>query len=235
VAVSGSGRARASLSSTEIDCFSLRTGSGLKSRSGRCKSWARAGSALDEPAGSQFLSIIYDDKGQRQNLLFIPGSLWMCSPGDTKRRAEECTVAIREAVKAATGKDVARVTSKPVVMPVSLSGAVIIGLPLLFVLIVNVWLLFGGLHQIAFLGLPAPETMQLRRFPEPLPLLPMPEPTPVSPTGLVDVAAHPGGPWIARLTNGVTVELLGVSENPSQDRPWWRPDGSPLPSDPMIG
>ncbi|MEN6407444.1 MAG: serine/threonine-protein kinase, partial [Thermoguttaceae bacterium] len=32
----------------------------------------------------------------------------------------------------------------------------------------------------------------------------------------------------ARLPSGVTVELLGVSENPSKDRPWWRPDGSPL-------
>jgi hypothetical protein len=32
----------------------------------------------------------------------------------------------------------------------------------------------------------------------------------------------------AQLSDGVTVELLGVSENPSKDRPWWRPDGSPL-------
>ncbi len=32
----------------------------------------------------------------------------------------------------------------------------------------------------------------------------------------------------ARLPSGITVELLGVSENPSKDRPWWRPDGSPL-------
>ena len=35
-------------------------------------------------------------------------------------------------------------------------------------------------------------------------------------------------PYKARLPNGTTVELLGVSDNPSQDRPWWRPDGSPL-------
>ncbi len=32
----------------------------------------------------------------------------------------------------------------------------------------------------------------------------------------------------ARLLSGVTVELLGISENPSKDMPWWRPDGSPL-------
>ncbi len=30
------------------------------------------------------------------------------------------------------------------------------------------------------------------------------------------------------MPNGVTVELLGVAESPSKDRPWWRPDGSPL-------
>jgi hypothetical protein len=32
----------------------------------------------------------------------------------------------------------------------------------------------------------------------------------------------------ARLPSGITIELLGVSENPSEDKPWWRPDGSPL-------
>ena len=32
----------------------------------------------------------------------------------------------------------------------------------------------------------------------------------------------------ARLPSGITVELLGVAENPSKDKPWWRPDGSPL-------
>jgi len=32
----------------------------------------------------------------------------------------------------------------------------------------------------------------------------------------------------AALANGVKVELMGVSENPSKDRSWWRPDGSPL-------
>ena len=32
----------------------------------------------------------------------------------------------------------------------------------------------------------------------------------------------------ARLASGVTVQLYGVSENPSKGRLWWRPDGSPL-------
>ncbi|MGD0383860.1 MAG: DUF1559 domain-containing protein [Thermoguttaceae bacterium] len=34
--------------------------------------------------------------------------------------------------------------------------------------------------------------------------------------------------FVARLPSGITVELLGVSENPSKDKPWWRPDGTPL-------
>ena len=32
----------------------------------------------------------------------------------------------------------------------------------------------------------------------------------------------------ASLPNGVEVELLGVCENPSEGKQWWRPDGSPL-------
>ena len=40
------------------------------------------------------------------------------------------------------------------------------------------------------------------------------------------------GPWKARLPSGVMVELLGVAENPSKGRPWWRPDGSPLAKPP---
>ena len=35
-------------------------------------------------------------------------------------------------------------------------------------------------------------------------------------------------PFQAPLRSGVFVELLGLSENPSRDSPWWRPDGSPL-------
>jgi hypothetical protein len=46
------------------------------------------------------------------------------------------------------------------------------------------------------------------------------------------------GAFEARLSNGVTVELLGVSKHPSQKDSWWRPDGSPLataPCDPLKG
>ena len=45
---------------------------------------------------------------------------------------------------------------------------------------------------------------------------------------VAETAAQPGGPWTARLPSGVTVELLGVAEDPSLNRPWWRPDGTPL-------
>jgi beta-lactamase regulating signal transducer with metallopeptidase domain len=42
----------------------------------------------------------------------------------------------------------------------------------------------------------------------------------------------------ARFPSGITVELLGVCENPSKDKPWWRPDGSLLadrPYNSVIG
>ncbi len=45
-------------------------------------------------------------------------------------------------------------------------------------------------------------------------------------TGLQSEEGKP--PYEARLPSGITVELYGVSENPSKDRQWWRPDGSPL-------
>jgi hypothetical protein len=34
--------------------------------------------------------------------------------------------------------------------------------------------------------------------------------------------------FVARFSNGVEVELVGLSKNPSKDQPWWRPDGSRL-------
>ena len=36
----------------------------------------------------------------------------------------------------------------------------------------------------------------------------------------------------AQLPSGIMIELLGVSDNPSDNKPWWRPDGSPLPERP---
>jgi RNA polymerase sigma factor (sigma-70 family) len=36
----------------------------------------------------------------------------------------------------------------------------------------------------------------------------------------------------ASFSDGIKVEFLGLSENPSKDKPWWRPDGSPLEKPP---
>lgn len=44
-----------------------------------------------------------------------------------------------------------------------------------------------------------------------------------------EAAAAPAPPsWKATFSSGVTVELAGVSESPSEGKPWWRPNGSPL-------
>src|SRR5206468_359963 len=53
-------------------------------------------------------------------------------------------------------------------------------------------------------------------------------------------ATQPAGTWTdpavarpqkltATLPNGVTIELLGVAEHPSKDKPWWSPAGAPIP------
>jgi hypothetical protein len=44
--------------------------------------------------------------------------------------------------------------------------------------------------------------------------------------------------WTKMLSNGATIELVGVSPHPSGPKTWWRPDGSPLteaPYDDMHG
>ena len=44
--------------------------------------------------------------------------------------------------------------------------------------------------------------------------------------GFAEIVAQ--GPFEAWLPNGIKVELVGVAEHPSKDRPWWKPDGSRL-------
>jgi hypothetical protein len=43
-----------------------------------------------------------------------------------------------------------------------------------------------------------------------------------------DTTTQPTEDWKITLPSGVTVEMIGVSENPSDGKQWWRPDGSPL-------
>ncbi len=54
-------------------------------------------------------------------------------------------------------------------------------------------------------------------------LLPLIELVPAAP---VEAAAK--GDFVATFSNGVSVELIGLSKNPSADSPWWKPDGTPL-------
>jgi hypothetical protein len=58
------------------------------------------------------------------------------------------------------------------------------------------------------------------------------------------VVAGPTGPdprWMRTLSNGATIEVLGVSPHPSGPNTWWKPDGTPLAQAPcdrsrnMIG
>jgi len=44
----------------------------------------------------------------------------------------------------------------------------------------------------------------------------------------------PETPWKAILSNGTTVEFIGICENPSAGKQWWGPDGSPLDYVPYI-
>ncbi len=51
-------------------------------------------------------------------------------------------------------------------------------------------------------------------------------------------ASGMSSPFTAKLPCGVVVELLGVSEHPSKENSWWRPNGSPLaepPCEPLKG
>jgi hypothetical protein len=50
--------------------------------------------------------------------------------------------------------------------------------------------------------------------------------------GSSETATGKPGEYKVTLPNGVTVELLGVCEHPSQGKMWWRPDGTPLEESP---
>jgi predicted Ser/Thr protein kinase len=90
------------------------------------------------PLGHQFLSVIYDEKGQRKTLLFMPGTLWFRTAGDTKRYAAEWIIAIREAVKAATGIDLSYSMDRPTVVPSSPWGALLVITPLWLISVILV-------------------------------------------------------------------------------------------------
>jgi hypothetical protein len=41
-------------------------------------------------------------------------------------------------------------------------------------------------------------------------------------------------PFTAKFSNGVNVQLIGLSENPSKGKPWWAPDGTKLDAPPYA-
>lgn len=49
----------------------------------------------------------------------------------------------------------------------------------------------------------------------------------------LSLAAPDGDPYTVSLPNGVTLRLFAVSTSPSLDRPWWKPDGSPVDAPPF--
>ena len=91
------------------------------------------------PPGHQYLSVVYDDRGQRKTLLFMPGDSIMISPNQSRKRAAEWILAICETVKTATGKDVPCVAGKSAVVPASPWGALLVFFPLLLVNVALVW------------------------------------------------------------------------------------------------
>ena len=54
-------------------------------------------------------------------------------------------------------------------------------------------------------------------------LSPLVELVPAAPNGSAG-----GSGFVVKFSNGATVELVGLSENPSAGAPWWKPDGTPL-------
>ena len=52
--------------------------------------------------------------------------------------------------------------------------------------------------------------------------------------GALKPQAAEEGPFTATFSNGVEVQLVGLSENPSQGKTWWAPDGTPLPNAPYA-
>jgi hypothetical protein len=109
-------------------------------------------------------------QGQRKTLLFLPGTLWFRTVGDTRRCAAEWITAIRETVKAATGNDLCCRTDQVTVIPASPWGTLLLYVS---VLVTTVILLSPSLHLANSRQLP-PITVPVR--PVPRMVLPHKEP-----------------------------------------------------------
>jgi hypothetical protein len=60
------------------------------------------------------------------------------------------------------------------------------------------------------------------------------EDKPQAAQGTPPPAAAPDEPFTATFSNGVKVQLIGLSENPSKGKPWWAPDGTRLEAAPYA-
>ncbi|MEX0775974.1 MAG: serine/threonine-protein kinase [Phycisphaeraceae bacterium] len=98
-------------------------------------------------------------------------------------------------------------------------------------LVAGTYLTGRGIH--AYLGQPDVDWHATAALLPPQPLTPSTQPVAAtSPFAAPVIESTTGERWQAELPGGVTVELVGISENPSQEKRWWRPDGTLLPSPP---
>jgi serine/threonine protein kinase len=137
-----------------------------EARAGRFPRWM-------SPAGHEFLSLHYQDAGDAPgpgHLCFLPGEGLLRLPGDAYNVTAEWITAIRDAVKAATGRDLPMAAAPEVVhismgsfIPVFLAPFIAMGILLAFLgyghgsipkePVVKAGLLVGGVLLVAFAGM----------------------------------------------------------------------------------
>ena len=92
---------------------------------------------------------------------------------------------------------------------------------------VTVFLGFGAALAVGFWSLGAPMRQMMQGM-QTAPGSEAARPPALAPVPPATQPAAALSPWIETLSNGITVELVGVAEYPSEGKQWWRPDGSPL-------
>ena len=123
------------------------------------------------PLGHQLLSVIYVQKGERKTLLFMPGTFWFRTAGDTRRYAAEWITAIRETVKAATGNDLSCRTDRVTVVLASPWGTLLVFVPLLAiaVILLSISLHRGGSAQSSPVAVPVQRAWKAYTVPRQVP------------------------------------------------------------------
>jgi RNA polymerase sigma factor (sigma-70 family) len=57
-----------------------------------------------------------------------------------------------------------------------------------------------------------------------------PSPQPAAQDSASPAAANPSADLVGRLSNGVSIQVVGINENPSTGKQWWAVDGKPTPA-----